>query len=107
MKHIFEEVRDKLTSHIQTSLWLHPQTKANAVNKIRQLKGEFVGSDIYFNQTLLRERYKAVRSWVFLFFFLKKGIFLEKKDFYIYTVSVLSVLTTRLGVATKQQPEQK
>ncbi len=67
---IFESVRAKVVRGVESAPWMREQTRAAAAEKIRKLRGDFVGSDIYFNQSLMHDRYGNVS-------FVKKEICLE------------------------------
>ncbi len=54
---IFESVRSQVLSAVSSSPFLHPDTRARAADKVRTLRGDFLGSTIYFNSSLIRARY--------------------------------------------------
>ena len=58
---IFELVREKVVDKIDRAEWMSPRIKDLSKEKIKRIRGDFVGSDIYFDRELLRERYRGVR----------------------------------------------
>ncbi len=61
---IFEAVRSKVVRGVESAPWMQPQTREAAADKVRRIRGDFLGSDIYFNQSLLEERYRDVSEIV-------------------------------------------
>lgn len=59
---IFESVRRQALRSVEGVSWLSPHMKAASVDKLSRVKGDFGGADIYFNATLMRERYGEVRT---------------------------------------------
>ncbi len=57
---VFESVRAEVARGVEEAKWMQEATRAAAAEKIRKIRGDFVGSDIYFNQSLLQERYADV-----------------------------------------------
>jgi hypothetical protein len=45
---------------LENVAWISPDTKAAAIDKVNKLDGKFLGSEIFFNYTLLQQRYHGV-----------------------------------------------
>ena len=61
IKNLFELVRNKILEDIEMTSWMHSHMKEITKEKIRKLSGDFVGSDLYFNETFMAYRYSGVR----------------------------------------------
>ena len=53
-------MKKKVLEKLDTVSWISPDTKQAAIDKIQKLDGKFLGSEIFFNYTLLQQRYRGV-----------------------------------------------
>ncbi len=53
-------MKKKLLEKLEVVQWISPDVKQEAIDKINRLDGKFLGSDIFFNYTLLQQRYRGV-----------------------------------------------
>ena len=61
---IFSSVRRHLLSSLDEVTWLQPVMREEAKRKIQMLRGDFLGSDLYFNKTLMDSRYRDVSETI-------------------------------------------
>ena len=65
---MFDGIRKKILDHVDRASLMQQEVKSLARRKIERLQGSFVGSDIYFNVSLLESRYQGVRTSTFILF---------------------------------------
>ena len=61
---IFRLMKKKVLEKLDTVSWISPDTKQAAIDKIQKLDGKFLGSEIFFNYTLLQQRYRGVTVFI-------------------------------------------
>ena len=54
-------MKKKVLEKLDQVEWITPDTKHSAIEKINKLDGKFIGSEMFFNYTLLQQRYHGVR----------------------------------------------
>jgi len=60
-------MKKKLLEKLEFVQWISQDVKQEAIDKISRLDGKFLGSDMFFNFTLLQQRYRGVRKIEFRF----------------------------------------
>ena len=55
-------MKKKVLEKLDQVEWITPDTKHSAIEKINKLDGKFIGSEMFFNYTLLQQRYHGVRN---------------------------------------------
>jgi hypothetical protein len=59
-------MKKKVLEKLDLVEWISPETKLAAMEKINKLDGRFLGSEIFFNYTLLQQRYHGVNKLLFI-----------------------------------------
>ena len=59
---IFKLMKKKVLEKLDQVEWISPDTKHSAIEKINKLDGKFIGSEMFFNYTLLQQRYHGVST---------------------------------------------